>query len=69
MPYFYSDAARKHDLYALPNVEIWYSPSPRDEKGFHYAYGFPGCLHDSDSIGPFHTEQEALDNAREGCNE
>ena len=30
-----------------------------------YAYGFPGCLWDSDPIGPFDTEAEALEAARE----
>ena len=32
--------------------------------GWFYAYGFPGCLWDSDPIGPFDTEEEALAEAR-----
>ena len=33
--------------------------------GYYYAFGFPGCLWDSDPVGPFDTEQEALAAARE----
>lgn len=32
--------------------------------GYFYASGFPGCLWDSDPIGPFDTEEEALADAR-----
>ena len=33
--------------------------------GFYYWYCFPGCLPDSDAIGPFASEQAALEDARE----
>ena len=33
--------------------------------GFYYAYGFPGCLWDSDPVGPFDSYKEALEAARE----
>jgi len=33
--------------------------------GWYWAPGFPGCLRDSDPIGPFDTEAEALADARE----
>jgi len=33
--------------------------------GWIYAFGFPGCLWDSDPVGPFETEAEALEAARE----
>jgi len=36
-------------------------------KGYFYAFGFPGCLWDSDPVGPFDTEAEALQNARESA--
>ena len=35
-------------------------------EAYFYAFGFPGCLWDSDPIGPFDTEAEALADAREG---
>lgn len=35
------------------------------EPGFYYWPCFPGCLPDGDAIGPFPTEAEALDDARE----
>lgn len=30
-----------------------------------YAFGFPGCLNDSDPTGPFNTEEDAIASARE----
>lgn len=65
MTYRYVDPSRETDLYSLPDVEIWYTKKVYKESGFYYAYGFPGCFHDSDPIGPFKTEQDALDDARE----
>ena len=35
--------------------------------GYWYAYGFPGCLWNSDPIGPFETYEEALEDARENA--
>ena len=34
--------------------------------GWFYWYCFPGCLPDSDPMGPFASEDEALADAREG---
>ena len=34
-------------------------------EGWFYAFGFPGCLWDSDPIGPFDTYEQALEAARE----
>lgn len=34
------------------------------ERGWWYAFGFPGCLHDSEPVGPFESVQEALDDLR-----
>ena len=75
MAYHYTDETRSTDPHALPDVEVfeatpelavvdhnvggWYS-----EAGFYYAHGFPGCLWDSDPVGPFNTEAEALAAAR-----
>lgn len=36
-----------------------------DRQGWFYAFGLPGCLYDSDISGPYATEADALDNARE----
>jgi len=35
--------------------------------GWFAAYGFPGCLWDSDPVGPFDTEAEALTEARKAA--
>ena len=37
--------------------------------GFYFAHGLPGCLWDSDPIGPFDTEAEALAEARSSAGE
>jgi hypothetical protein len=36
-----------------------------DDPHFYYAYGSPGCLWDSEPVGPYETEQAALEAARE----
>ncbi len=35
--------------------------------GWFYAYGLPGCLHDSSPFGPFPTYAAAVEAAQEGC--
>lgn len=35
--------------------------------GWFYAYGFPGCLHDSCPFGPFKTYAAAVEAAQEGA--
>jgi hypothetical protein len=37
--------------------------------GWFYQFCFPGCLPDSDPMGPFDTEAEALADAREGIDD
>lgn len=78
----YSDPRRESDPYALPDVEVfevWTDPDgtrhndfetddmeePCDD-GWYWWPCFPGCLPDSDPIGPFDTEEEALADAQEG---
>lgn len=36
------------------------------ERGWYWASGFPGCLRDSEPIGPFETETEAIEDANYG---
>jgi len=38
-----------------------------DDIGYFYAYGSPGCLWESDPVGPFDSEAEALKAAREAA--
>jgi hypothetical protein len=67
MPQVYSDPARASDPHALPDVEVFYvepgewthNGSPI-ESGWYFWPCFPGCLPDSDPIGPFGTEAEAI---------
>jgi len=77
----YSDPAREDDPYALPDVEVFWHDARDTElgdcfsaeyhdgealaSGWYYWYCFPGCLPDSDPLGPFRTEEEALADARE----
>ncbi len=78
MSMYYSDAARESEPTALPNVEVFYvsnqselfdrddtGAQPCPEVGYYYWYCFPGCLPDSEPFGPFETEDEALQDARE----
>lgn len=37
---------------------------PIPEKGWYYWACFPGCLPDSDPVGPFETEEEAISEAQ-----
>ena len=75
----YSDPSRASDPHALPDIEVfyinkeearsiqWYGPDsdPVGEPGWYYWYCSPGCLPDSDPIGPFATREEALAAAQE----
>lgn len=75
MTQVYSDPKRAEDPHALPDVEVFYhdgkSGSPEDqygdnplmEVGWYWWSCFPGCLPDSDPVGPFATEAEAIADA------
>ena len=67
----YSTPEREEDPYAMPDIEIFFSDILRDinnhvlEAGYYWWWCFPGCLPDSEPIGPFKTYEEALKNVRE----
>ena len=71
----YSDQTRENDPRALPNVEVFYMSEDEarqmaeypdeTEAGWYYWYCFPGCMPDSDPMGPFDTEFLAVEDARE----
>lgn len=70
---FYSDPSRESDPHALPDCETfritWDGEMQYDDNstyplGWYYWYCFPGCLPDGEAIGPFETEQDAIDDAR-----
>ncbi len=75
----YSDPSRESDPHALPDVEVFYqseaSPEWGDLDGYYGGPGWyywacmPGCLPDSDPVGPFATQAEALADAQEGCDD
>jgi len=75
MSYEYSDATREGELWALPDVEVFFADDIRGddgnllESGYYFVFGLPGCLPDSEASGPYVTEGEALAAAREmaGC--
>lgn len=77
MPQAYRNPAREPDPYALPDLEVFYlTPAeaaqwnpPADGRndytaGWYYWPCFPGCLPDSDPLGPFPSYRAALANAR-----
>ena len=57
------------DMQYAGKASCWYDEN--DEQylvvGWYYWSCFPGCLPDSDPIGPFDSEQLAVDDARDGC--
>ncbi len=75
----YSNPARESDPYALPDIEVFYRDANdctwtdeqgeqhNDGAGWFYWFCFPGCLPDSDPVGPFATRDEALNDARQSC--
>jgi hypothetical protein len=79
MTQFYFDLERESDPYALPDGETFYvSPLEVNYNienldhaddytvttpGWYYWSCFPGCLPDSDPVGPFANEKEALSDA------
>lgn len=79
----YSDPSRKADPHALPDVEIFYDDADIPEwggqarnydvngepvkPGWYYWFCFPGCLPDSDPIGPFESADAARQAAQEEC--
>jgi len=74
MSYEYTNPKRASDPHALPDVEVFHVEKDYEfeyyyqgftELGFYYAYGFPGCLWDSDPVGPFESYEEALSDARD----
>ena len=73
----YSKAEREHDEHALPDREVFYQGEGGEcigefdledgplAPGFYWWSCFPGCMPDSDPIGPFATYAEALADAHE----
>lgn len=66
----YSDPTRADDPHTLPDVEVFYDRGyhPLNGAGYYYCFCFPGCLPDSDPIGPFNTEVEAIAAAQQENN-
>lgn len=53
------------------SFEVFYAEPPYEShcefyagEGYYWATGFPGCLWDSEPIGPFQSASEAIANAR-----
>jgi hypothetical protein len=41
------------------SFEVW-----QDNEGWHWQACFPGCLPDGEPMGPFDTEEEAIEDAQ-----
>lgn len=59
-----SSGAREDDPAECPECSAA-EYGPVGHAGWWYAFGFPGCLHDSEPCGPYDTREQALDAARE----
>lgn len=64
----YSNKDRAQSETALPDVEIFYDRGfhPLNGPGYYYTFCFPGCLPDSEPVGPFDSPEDALEDAQEG---
>ena len=76
----YSDPARETEPHALPNIEVFWMDSEQAGEaldlhsdwervaalaGWYWWACFPGCLPDSEPMGPFETEALALADAQD----
>jgi hypothetical protein len=73
MTQHYSNPRRANDPHALPDIEVFYRTDAACRadgwdtgEGWYWWSCFPGCLPDSEPMGPFETEAAALADAREG---
>lgn len=74
----YSDPSREDDAYSLPDIEVFWddgdvvngharnfdSEGNEVQPGWYWWACFPGCMPDSEPMGPFETEAEALADAQ-----
>ena len=78
MTFIYSDPERETDPHSMPDVEVFHiadadisnwadqmNISEEDAIGWYYWYCFLGCLPDSDPVGPYDTEAEAIEAVRD----
>jgi hypothetical protein len=68
--FYVSDSEAKNNRAVMTNectMEFFYEEHSGmlTEAGWYWWSCFPGCLPDSDAIGPFETEKEAIDDARD----
>jgi len=65
----YINPKKADDKFHLPDLEAFYVDKldsvPDGGPGWYWWVCLPGCLPDSDAFGPFATEEEAVENARE----
>jgi len=72
MTQVYSVPLRESDPYSLPDCEVFYLYNLPNadliregyEPGWYWWACFPGCLPDSDPIGPFASEELAIADAQ-----
>jgi len=74
MGYYYSNPEHESDPHALPDVEVFETKATdylhtshicHGGPGWFYAFGAFGFPWGSDPVGPFDTEEAALEAARE----
>lgn len=68
MTQFYFNPEREHEPGALPDAEAFYVPEHQSaelDAGWYWHACLPGCLPDSDPVGPFDTVSEAIADAQE----
>lgn len=72
--FFFTDKEKAQDKHALPNAEVFYVGVEDAEilgdmhagiegHGWYWWSCFPGCIPDSEAIGPFLTDAQAIEDA------
>ena len=66
MTQVYSIPSRESDPHSLPDVEVFHNShfGYTWDDGWYYWYCLPGCLPDGDPIGPFDSEEKAIEDAQ-----
>ena len=75
---YYTDPSRESDPYSLPDLEVFYADAGElgqecgeedhdcpNGAGWYWWSCLPGCLPDDEANGPFETEEQALEDARD----
>jgi len=62
---FIDDEGQTYGSFEAFEVEAWEQHSTGFEPGWYWQACFPGCMPDGEPMGPFKSEHDAIDDARQ----